>query len=379
MKSRREEVLKKSKSPNPIAKIAKLATIAIIFSFPRPTSAKTIEVPEDFKSVEDAVKAAEDGDLVLVSPGVYLLESDSSLVLKGDLILKSKKGPQQTAIEGRGLNPVVAISRKSTAVIDGFTITRAKNSGEDKPQKGGGIYCAQDSTPSIVNNIIVGNKAIFGGGIYCDRESSPTIEGNLIHSNHASVSGGGAMAHLASPVLANNRFVENKAEAAGAGILAQLAAPKIVNNIFFANNASNGGAIVCSESSCYVQNNTIVKNTAYQGGGIYVDGGSTKIINSIFWMNDDDLFLDPGDAAASRPEYNEIGDRDFWGVNGNISSDPKFADLDNGDLRLNPDSPCIDAGDPNPKFSDRDGSRNDMGAHGGPESGLQDRTILARQ
>jgi hypothetical protein len=36
------------------------------------------------------------------------------------------------------------------------------------------------------------------------------------------------------------------------------------------------------------------------------------------------------------------------------------------DVRLLPTSPCINAGDPAPGYNDWDGSRNDIGAYGGP-------------
>jgi len=37
----------------------------------------------------------------------------------------------------------------------------------------------------------------------------------------------------------------------------------------------------------------------------------------------------------------------------------------NNDLTLASDSPCIDAGPPDPQYNDRDGSRNDIGMFGG--------------
>ena len=51
---------------------------------------------------------------------------------------------------------------------------------------------------------------------------------------------------------------------------------------------------------------------------------------------------------------------------GNISEDPLFVDAENDDFHLLPQSPCIDAGNPDPDFNDPDGSRNDMGIYGGP-------------
>ena len=60
------------------------------------------------------------------------------------------------------------------------------------------------------------------------------------------------------------------------------------------------------------------------------------------------------------------------GINGNIDADPLFVSFtDDGDptndnLHLSPISPAIDAGLPMPGSRDLDGSRNDIGAFGGP-------------
>jgi hypothetical protein len=59
---------------------------------------------------------------------------------------------------------------------------------------------------------------------------------------------------------------------------------------------------------------------------------------------------------------------------GNISAPPGFVQFSNDlvwandDLCPGPGSPMIDAGDPDPAFNDPDGSRNDMGAFGGPDA-----------
>jgi hypothetical protein len=51
---------------------------------------------------------------------------------------------------------------------------------------------------------------------------------------------------------------------------------------------------------------------------------------------------------------------------GNLFVDPMFRDPRNGDFTLLPGSPAIDAGDPAATFADADGTRNDLGIHGGP-------------
>jgi hypothetical protein len=109
------------------------------------------------------------------------------------------------------------------------------------------------------------------------------------------------------------------------------------------------------------------RNTAAFGGGIFFEGGSVRIINNILWENTDDLHAATF-TSSSRPDHSNISDGDFQEVNGNISADPMFSDPGGGDFRLKANSPCLDAGNPDPIFNDPDGSRNDMGAYGGPEA-----------
>ena len=47
---------------------------------------------------------------------------------------------------------------------------------------------------------------------------------------------------------------------------------------------------------------------------------------------------------------------------GAISEEPLFISHSTGNYRLQPNSPCIDAGDPDPQYNDPDGTRNDIGA-----------------
>jgi hypothetical protein len=71
------------------------------------------------------------------------------------------------------------------------------------------------------------------------------------------------------------------------------------------------------------------------------------------------------DYPMTRPHIGQIsGDDVIDSVYGNVYSDPMFVDQDNGDLRLQKGSPCIDAGAP--WILDVDGTRSDIGAFGGP-------------
>jgi len=61
----------------------------------------------------------------------------------------------------------------------------------------------------------------------------------------------------------------------------------------------------------------------------------------------------------------------YSGVNagtGDISQNPLFIDSSNGNFALQSTSPSIDTGRPGSADADPDGTRNDMGAYGGPDA-----------
>ena len=328
--------------------------------------ADTIEVPGRYLTIQEAIDASNPGDTIIVATGVYRLYSGNITIVNKSLTLKSAHGAKKTIIEGRGDSPVITVAEDSQAVIDGFTIT-SFNDPDAKAVQGGGIYCAPSSSPTITNNIITGNNAVFGGGIFCASWSSPIIRKNVVSRNKAVQFGGGVYSYSASPNIANNSIMENEASNAGGGIFCTRDTPRITNNIIWKNKAKSGGGISCDRSFCTIINDTITRNVAAYGGGIFFEGGSVRIVNNILWGNRDDLYS-AWFSPASRPDHSNIGDGDFRGLNGNISTDPLFADPENGDFSLRLDSPCLDAGNPDAIYHDPDGSRNDMGANGGPEA-----------
>jgi len=328
-------------------------------------SAATLPVPNMYITIQKAIDRADPGDTIVVSSGTFRLYAGNITINKDSLTLKSAHGALRTIIQGRGSGPVISIGENVKVVIEGFTITATDI---DAPTlKGGGIYCAPSSSPRIANNIIIGNNAVFGGGIYCDDLSSPVIINNSIRQNHASGSGGGIFSYRASPGITGNSIVENQSVNSGGGIYCERDSPRITNNIIWKNKARFGGGIAGDRSTCVLINNTIYNNEADSGGGILLESGIMKMVNVILWKNIDDLYAETL-GSASRPDHSVIGDGDFRGLNGNIAADPLFMDPLEGDFRLQPDSPCIDAGNPEPIYYDRDGSRNDMGATGGPDA-----------
>ena len=120
----------------------------------------------------------------------------------------------------------------------------------------------------------------------------------------------------------------------------------IRDNTRYAMNTNNSWALL--------NKNTIVNNGfGINGYGFY--SSSPTIVNCILWNNNDDLV---GTAIAT---YSCIQNGDPG--TGNISSDPLFVDFDHGDYYLTENSPCINSGDPDPKYNDQNGTRADMGSN----------------
>ena len=74
-------------------------------------------------NIQAAVDAASESDTVLVNDGTYY--SVNSIVLKGNIILKSVNGAENTIVDGSNTNSCFILRSEylSSPIIDGFTIT----------------------------------------------------------------------------------------------------------------------------------------------------------------------------------------------------------------------------------------------------------------
>jgi len=261
-----------------------------------------------------------------------------------------------------------------SALLDGFTIIGGNADLVDYPGGvcGGGVY-NEGSSPTLGNITLVGNSAFDrGGGVY-NEGSSPVLTGCLFSDNFAQVGGaiynldgssptlidctfssnavfdyGGAMFNNdhSSPVLNNCAFSGNSAFSGGGGAIYNRygSSPKLAGCTFLDNvTLGDGGGIYNVGSSPVLTNCSFTGNSAEgSGGAVYnLSSSSSTLTNCILWGDSspeiESLFSSPI-VTYSDIQGGYVGE-------GNIELDPRFVEPDSGDLHLQPDSPCIDAGD----------------------------------
>ncbi len=346
------------------------------------TLAAVRQVPSEYGSIQRAIEDCNDGDTVIVHPGIYY----ETVNFGGRNITVTSKNPNDpkvvgyTIINADGEGSAVTFEQQETpqAMLIGLTITGGVGTltstltstiaGTRRQFRGAGIYC-KSASPTITRNVITGNhgpheitdeqignaiyrywsKTSYGGGVGCSG-GNPTITRNVIYGNSASY-GGGISADAAE--VAGNILYDNSAYSGG-GI--RMYYGRILNNTLVGNNCNKdiqygqGGNIYCSPSwhtDLVIANNIITG--AASGGGIF---SYRQTYEGLIRFNDvwDNA---PGNYAArdsvtGQTIYTEQVDR--TGRFGNISEDPLFTDLRNKNFHLQEASPCVSAGDPSPLF-----------------------------
>lgn len=126
-------------------------------------------------------------------------------------------------------------------------------------------------------------------------------------------------------------------------------------NLF--NNSGNGNIIVTTGPNCTFINNTV--DGGFRGLAIY--GTNSSVLNNIVVNLPQYAILNPPANTNYNDFFNNVTNNDLHGPNG-FSLNPLFVNASIKIYELLQESPCINAGDPDPQFNDPDGSRNDMGA-----------------
>lgn len=407
-----------------ISVLTSIIVCALLLAFTSPQRSNTYYVPDDYRTIQEAIDATIHGDTVIVRPGTYV----ENIRFHGKAItVKSELGPYVTLIDGNQMESCVSFldGEHNTSILEGFTITNGLGTYDPwiYGHFGGGIICMNSSSPLIRNNIISKNTPLYGGGIHVEHFSSPVIERNIITENSVGLGYGGGIYCFGScsPVIKGNYISKNSAWLGGGIYCKARGSPVIRDNVITKNVANNNGGgiyareLYLSTNFLLIANNIVSENTAEKhGGGIdcvdvneliitsntifgnksgYSGGGGGgfrcqlidkgEIANTILWNNKpyEIVLYSTGTPFVISVSYTDVeggmkkvkldpGCTLNWGA-GMIDADPLFVASAEGDLHIRHDSPCKDAGDDAaPHLSDIDfegdpriaDGKTDMGA-----------------
>lgn len=212
--------------------------------------------------------------------------------------------------------------------------------------RGGALYLSGGSA-SFSGTSLQGNRARSGGGGISASGGVLTLARVLVERNTTGLGNGGGCELDGTTLHARNTiFRGNRAPVLGGGLVGFSLAGEIENCLVDGNaGGSAGGMLAMTTTAMKVRNNIVVRNT---GGGLAAVGTGMAADWNNVWSNTGGDYA--GGAVAGTHD---------------LSRDPLLAAAPS-DCALGQHSPCLDRGDPDATCLDPDGSRADIGAHGGP-------------
>jgi hypothetical protein len=285
------------------------------------------------------------------SEGAGVVCSDSGLVTDSMILCKGTFGSG-----GRGI--ALANGRLQNSVISGM--------GGARHTGGVAVYAISSSIVgcTISNNYSIGQ----GGGAYLQ---DSLMDRCIVTGNSA---GGGFPGDGGGGVFETNSIIRNSLIVSNQVVMGDGSA---IAGGFGGGVYMQSGALL----NCTIVGNSCDGNTGDEsinpgaGGGVFAESGG--ITNSIVYFNSLNL---PSNFDTTSSNWFNMGPAIFDhsctapnpGGAGNITQDPQFVDMSNGNYHLSPSSPCIGAGRVQPWMTDAQdldgnprstGGRVDMGAY----------------
>ena len=362
----------------------------------------SLYIPDHYVHLETAyyTKFIDNGDSIVFRPGFYPGNHD---LLGKDVLITSTHGPIITILIGiTTQQSVISIDRGR---LDGLGIQNGTGF------SGGGVWAGGTAVVAncfIKNNLAVedptANMQIYpsghGGGVFIT-DTALVTDCKIV--NNRARRGGGGVAMDKFAIMENSIIFSNSNLSAplseppysGGGVfISDHSFGVVVRNCRFTRNRTLGiGGGVCVDGNTTISNCIFNYNIARVGGGGFAlaAGNSIDLVNCTFYrnsasQNDHYSIISFGDlnilnCIVSRGALVDRVNNKFYSINstysliqevtvvggtGNIVSNPLFVDPENSNFRLEAESPAINAGHPGNEYKDSNGSRNDMGAFGGP-------------
>ena len=265
-----------------------------------------LEVPFDYATINEAVAAAREGDIIYVHPGTYY----EHIRLRPGVHLIGA-GAHRTVLDGEGLaENLIDITGAAGAVVRGFTLRNVGARSEPCDSDTDALDCSGDWFTS----------AVYGDGhdpetyaASCD--SSVVLMHNIIEASDTGV----RLYYYATAAIRNNLFLDN-----GSGVIASYLHERVllVGNTF---DVAEHRFVAADRSSPLDASNNIFANAMLATETNDNEPDSTATCNVLFVVND------PGPLVPA-------------GQDGNDYIDPSFRDVPARDYRLREESAALGLG-----------------------------------
>ena len=259
--------------------------------------ADTIYVPGDHATIQGAIDASNNGDVIEIAAGTYF-EHDINPGGRAITISGATNADGTPAVtidaqrNGRGV--VCNAGETPDTVLLNLVVTGGSICYEYTANGLGMLI--HDSSPTVTNCIFIDNTNIeceeseyidvYGGAVHI-RNGSPLLASCIFVQNDAD---GGAGAYVASGICTfeDCTFMDNTASWVGGGGININGEATLINCSISGNTASQGGGVhLDAGANASIHNTVIENNSAYSGGGIFCNG-SLSLNGSIITNNSAD-------------------------------------------------------------------------------------------
>jgi len=278
-----------------------------------------------FDSLQEAVEVAQEGTTIFVNSGTYI----GPIRFSGRDVVLTGEEPEKSGF----INfPVIDANNLDTAVT----------------------FTNQESTNCVLRGfVITGGLGQTAGAILC-QNSSPTIQNCLIVGNRSLNADGGAVVLIdANGLIENCTIADNYGGETGAGIVLDNSSPVITNCIVWNNLATD--LLIDAGSSPVIT----YSDTAMLQAGLGNMTDYPEFYMTGYWgdVNDPSIIIsaDYVDAIWVPGDYHLVSETGRWDTPTQMWIPDSIS------------SPCIDAGDPNSPWTheyEPNGGRINLGAYG---------------
>jgi parallel beta-helix repeat protein len=268
-----------------------------------------------YSTIQAAVDAANNRDVIKVAAGIYtdthahssppgyagpsninqIVYIDKTVELRGGYStsdwVTSDSEANPTLLDAQNHGRVIFISGNIQPIVTGFNILHGDATGlggasdYSEYSAGGGVYVVT-ATATIRDNQIYNNTAQVGVGLYLYGAKVQLI-GNIIFGNNSAddsipfaPNGGAVYIESGNNVLSGNTIQNNSSIYGSGGVASFISNSTLTGNTIISNTGYDGGGIYLRSGTDKLINNSIEHNMAYLGGGIYLDEGNGVLIKN---------------------------------------------------------------------------------------------------